>query len=142
MPLPCRGWTLSRMKTQSAIRDAPGSSRTLGMGNFQLDAPHYGPFRFSWICLPLLVSSFFSRGGGMHLFFIKKKSFPQQLRAMTHSVNSHTCSCLDPGRRTCNFLRTCFLSSLHRGRQPPNQGQPEVFVFLPTSRAKARESSS
>ena len=90
MPLPCRGWTLSRMKTQSAIRDAPGSSRTLGMGNFQLDAPQYGPFRFSWICLPRLVSSFFSRGGGMHLFFIKKKSFPQQLRAMTHSINSHT----------------------------------------------------
>lgn len=92
MPLPCRGWTLSRMKTQSAIRDAPGNSRTLQMGNFQLDAPHYGPFRFPWICLPLLVSSSFFFGGEDAFIFHLKKSFPQQLRSMTHSINSHTCA--------------------------------------------------
>lgn len=55
---------------------------------------------------------------------------------------SHMCSYLDLGRRTHNILRTCFPSSLQGGHQPPNQGQPEMFVFLPASRAKARENSS
>ena len=90
MPLPCCGWTLSRIKTQSAIRDEPSDSRTPRVGNFQLDAPYYCPFRFPWICLPLSVSSFF--GGGYVFIFNKKKSFPQQLRAMTQSINSHTCA--------------------------------------------------
>ena len=46
---------------------------------------------------------------------------------------SHMCSYLDLGRRTHNILRTCFPSSLQGGHQPPNQGQPEMFVFLPAS---------
>ena len=75
----------------------------------------------------------------MHLFLIKK--FPPTIEGHDSFCQfSHGCGCLDLGR-TRNFLRTCFLSSLCRGRPLPNQGQPEVSVFLPTSRAKARESS-
>lgn len=59
VPLPCRGWTVSRIKTQSAIRDAPNDSRTPRVGNFQLDAPYYGPSRFLWICLPHQLFFFF-----------------------------------------------------------------------------------
>ncbi|CAM9186234.1 unnamed protein product, partial [Rangifer tarandus platyrhynchus] len=52
---------------------------------------------------------------------------------------SHRYNCLDLGKRTHNLLRTRFLSSLHGGRQPPNQGQPEDVVPLLASRATARE---
>ena len=61
----------------------------------------------------------------MHLFLI---NFPPKIEGHDSFCQfSHMYSCLDLGR-THNLLRTCFLSSCHRGHQPPNQGQPEVFV--------------
>ena len=73
----------------SAIRNAPSDSRTPGWETF------------SWtlhIIVPLgsLGSVFLYQfllflEGDMYLFLIKK-SFLQQLRAMTQSINSHTCA--------------------------------------------------
>ena len=76
----------------------------------------------------------------MHLFLIKKKKFPPTFKGLdSFRQFSHKYNCLDLGRRTHNLLRTCFLPSLHGGRQPPNQGQPEESVLLLASRATARE---
>ena len=73
----------------------------------------------------------------MHLFLI---NFPPKIEGHDSFCQfSHMYSCLDLGR-THNLLRTCFLSSCHRGHQPPNQVSLRC-LFLPTSRAKARESS-
>lgn len=78
----------------------------------------------------------------MHLFLIIKIS-PTILRAMTHSVNSHTCSCLDLGEEGFRSFQDMFPVLLqHRGRQPPNQGQPGGVCFSSNFKGQPRESSS
>lgn len=101
-------------------------------GNFQLDAPHYGPFRFPWICLPLLVSSSFS-GGGCIYFHLKKFPPTIEVHDSFHPILTHV-QLSGPGEEDHNILRTCFLSS-SRGTSASKQS---VRCCVPSSRGQSQ----